>query len=45
MPQRIVLLNGTSSAGPTGARVRIAVQVEDLDGTARSVSDAGAAPV
>ena len=38
-------MDGIEVGAPTGARVRIAVQVEDLDHAARVVVEAGAAPV
>jgi catechol 2,3-dioxygenase-like lactoylglutathione lyase family enzyme len=38
-------VDGIEVGAPTGARVRIAVQVEDLDYAARVVADAGAAAV
>ena len=38
-------VDGVEVGAPTGARVRIAVQVQDLDRAARSVADAGAAPM
>jgi len=44
-PRHTDFVDGIEVGTPTGARVRIAVQVEDLDHAARGVVEAGAAAV